>query len=69
MAVTAVCDVLKRWRERNKLTREVIATTAKVTARTVDNWERGVGEPGVVQLRALEKLRPGLLSALGLRAR
>lgn len=66
--VTAIRVVLKDWRTRGEiLTREVVATAAKVTARTVDNWERGVGEPGIEQLRALEKLRPGLLAALGLR--
>jgi len=60
---------LKIWRVTGKLTREVVATAAKVTGRTVENWERGVGEPGIEQLRTLEKLAPGLLAVLGLRGR
>lgn len=59
--------VLKAWRDRNALKREQIAIAANVTTRTVENWERGVGEPGIEQLLALEKLKPGLLKALGLR--
>lgn len=64
--VAAVRTILKSWRSENELTQEAVATAAKVRARTVANWERGVGEPGIEQLRALEKLKPGLLSALKL---
>ena len=64
--VAAVRTILKSWRSENELTQEVVAGAAKVTARTVANWERGVGEPGIEQLKALEKLQPGLLMALGL---
>lgn len=64
--MAAVRTVLKRWRAKNELTQETVAGAAKVRARTVANWERGVGEPGIEQLRAMEKLRPGLLYELGL---
>jgi len=63
--VSNVRDVLKHW--RGNLTQETVAATAKVTARTVANWEHGVGAPGIEQVRALERLKPGLISALGLR--
>lgn len=62
----SVPNALKSWRARNDLTQEAVAAAAKVTARTVWNWERGVGAPGVEQVRLLEKLKPGLVSALGL---
>lgn len=58
--------VLKRWRSDNKLTRKEIASAASVNVRTVSNWENGIGAPGIDQVRALEKLKPGLAEALGL---
>lgn len=58
--------ILKRWRSENKLTREAIATATGVNVRTVSNWENGIGAPGIDQVRALEKLKPGLVAALGL---
>lgn len=65
-SVKPIRAVLKRWRSENKLTRDAIATAADVNVRTVSNWENGIGAPGIDQVRALEKLKPGLVEALGL---
>lgn len=57
---------LKEWREKAGLSQERVADAAGVTAKTVDNWEKGSSAPRVDQALRMSKLAPGLLSRLGL---
>jgi transcriptional regulator with XRE-family HTH domain len=58
---------LRKWREKSKLKREQVALAAGVSRQTIENWEKGRGEPGAAQLSSMAKLAPGLLVAIGLR--
>lgn len=62
-----VAAELKTWRRREGLKATIVGKWAGVTRATVYNWERGLGEPTTEQLVVLDRHRPGLLGALGLK--
>lgn len=68
MSETRTAQAIKKWRERNELSPEDVASAAAVSRQTVYNWENGDVDPRVGQLVALEKRWPGLLRMMGLAA-
>jgi len=47
---------IRKLREDHGLTQLEVAYRLKVTPATVSNWERGIYEPKVTQLRAMARL-------------
>lgn len=59
-----VAEALTRWRTRAGFTKEFVAANIERALSTVQRWERGLSEPQVSDVRAMERLSPGLVQAL-----
>jgi DNA-binding XRE family transcriptional regulator len=61
-----VPKALHSWRKKHGFPAERVAVAAGVSRATIYSWEDGHGAPHLGQLRAMEKLKPGLLAMMGL---
>jgi len=61
MATTA--EAIRTWRTKGKTTytQQELANKLDRAIATLARWERGQGEPGIADMKAMEALKPGLL--------
>jgi transcriptional regulator with XRE-family HTH domain len=56
--------LIRQWRKQHKLSREQVGVWTGRSVTTVARWERGLAEPQLSDLRAMERGKPGLLQAV-----
>lgn len=55
---------IEAWREHERLRQEEVAAKLGRSMSTVQRWERGLQDPRLSDIVAMEKLRPGLVPRL-----